>query len=106
MLTNYIVTRAIDKLNETVNNNVGLLYDKDDDKSSFDVTPLVLNDSFRSNVVVYVVNTATVANPAAPFTEERLEGIRKLFDGVPTYDINLHGNRLRTIEFLDSHGTN
>ena len=63
MLTNYVVARAIDKLNETVSNNIGILYDKDDDKSSFDVTPLVLNDSTRSNMVVYVVNTATAATP-------------------------------------------
>ena len=56
-------------------------------------------------MVVYVMNTAAVANSAAPFTEERLEGIRKLFNGVPTYDINLRGSRLQTIEFLDARGT-
>ena len=48
VLTNYVVARAIGKLNETVSNNIGVLYDKDDDKSSFDVTPLVLDNSTRS----------------------------------------------------------
>ena len=50
------------------------------------------------------MNTATAAKPAAPFMEERLEGIRKLFDGIPTYNITLRNARQETVEFLNTLG--
>ena len=55
-------------------------------------------------MVIYVVNTATAANPAATFMEERLEGIRKLFDSIPTYNITLRNARQETVEFLNTRG--
>lgn len=104
MLTEYIVARAINKLNETVTDNVGVLYNKDDDNSSFDVSPLVLDDSTRSKMVIYAVNTSTATNPAAPFTEERLGVIRNLFDNIPTYNITLRNARQDTLDYLDIRG--
>ena len=98
LLTKYIVTRAIDKLNEAVPDNVGILYDKDDDNLSFDPSPLVLEDSTRDSMMVFVVNTATTTYPAAPFTAVRLDAIRNLFNSIPTYNITLRNAR------HDTHG--
>ena len=50
VLTEYIVSRSMDKLNNTVTNNIGLLYDVDDDKSGFDTRPLCLDNSMRSSM--------------------------------------------------------
>ena len=105
VLTKYIVTRAIDKLNEAVPDNVGILYDKDDDNLSFDPSPLVLEDSTRDSMMVFVVNTATATYPAAPFTAVRLDAIRNLFDSIPTYNITLRNARHDTHDFLDMSGT-
>ena len=58
VLTEYVVTRAIDKLNETVPDNIGILYDIDDDNHDFDPTPLVIEESMRDDMMVFVVNTA------------------------------------------------
>lgn len=104
VLTEHLVTRTIDKLNESVEDNIGLLYDVHDDKSSFDVTPFHVDDSMRSNMMVFVVNTALAENPAAPFTEERLEGIQRLFEPFPTYKIMTRGIRQGYTDFSSMRG--
>lgn len=105
VLTDYIVSRSMDKLNDTVTDNIGLLYDLDDDKSGFDVRPFFLDDEMRSNMIVFAVNTAIAANPAASFTEERLEGIRRLFDTFPSYRITTRGVRQGNMDFSSARAT-
>mmetsp|Transcript_4701 Transcript_4701/g.7117 ORF Transcript_4701/g.7117 Transcript_4701/m.7117 type:complete len:140 (-) Transcript_4701:7-426(-) len=95
----------MDKLNDTVTDNIGLLYDVDDDKSGFDVRPFFLDDLTRSNMIVFAVNTATAASPAESFTEERLEGIRKLFDTFPSYKISTWGARQGAVDFSSARGS-
>ena len=102
VLTEYIVTRAIDKLNETVSDNIGILYDIDDNNHDFDPTPLVIEESMRDDMMVFVVNTATVTYPAATFTEARLDEIRNLFSSTPTYNITLRNGRQH--DFLEMSG--